>query len=333
VIRMLNMNKIHELSVGIEHHLRQFEKSIPALREIKQSLDALKQAKDNEIIWEIRLLREEIESMKTHLSRYGLQEASKYEKQLNDIKTELNSDRWPIAVDPQAICTREDLVMRAEGILDIVISEDVKDRSFLDFGCGEGHVVTIAKNRGAQAIGFDIKPNDSDLITDDFDIIRKKGPYDIILLHDVLDHIEQTDPITIMGQIASITQPNSKIYIRNHPWCARHGSHVYEQTNKAFVHLVLDDVELTRLCGCQADYNIKVTRPLETYRHWFASAGFEIISEVVMRKEVEDFFLSPSHVQQRISKQWEDHADMVQDLEIEFVEYILKATNAPNLMM
>jgi len=324
------MKEIYELSSGVEYHMRELEKVIPALRDVKESLDQLKRSREGEFLWQIHLLKEEVGDLKNHLRRYGLQEADKYETELKALKGEIESSRWPSAVEPGTICdTEEKLQSRADGILNLVIGEELKDKTFLDFGCGRGHVVAAAKEKGAQAIGYDISPCElpEGLFSEDFDKIREHGPYEIVLLHDVLDHIEKVDPITALQQVRAVTNHNSRIYVRNHPWCSSHGGHVYEHINKSFIHLVLDDVELTRLCGCQADYNIKVTQPFETYRHWFSSVGFEIKSEIPIRKPVEAFFLDPSHVHKRLSEKWEDTTEMIKDMEIEFIEYVLGNPN------
>jgi SAM-dependent methyltransferase len=305
---------------------------------VKQSLDLLRQSREGEFLWQIHLLKQEVGELKSHLRRYGLQEANKYETELKALRDELESDRWPAAVDQQMIC-RDELQFRerAEGILNIVVGEDLKDRTFLDYGCGEGHVTVMAKERGATVVGYDLEPkwkSDLAIFTTDFETVRKQGPYEIILLHDVLDHIQSIDPVTALQQVRALMGRETRVYIRNHPWCARHGGHVYEDVNKAFVHLVFDDVELTRLTGVQSAYNIKVSRPLDTYRHWFKMAELEVKSEIPIRRDVEKFFLEPTYAHQRLKQKWEDSAQMIQDLEIEFVEYLVQSPQmAPEALL
>lgn len=326
---MRTIKEIYELSAGVEYHLKQLENFVPVLREVKQSLDALKQSREGELLWEIHLVKQQVEELKNHLRRYGLQEASKYETELKAIREELESDRWPVAVAPEMICTSDEQAQqRAESILNMVVAENVQNRTFLDFGCGAGHVAALAKKMGAKVVGYDINLSQcqftDSIFTSDFETVRKNGRYEIILLHDVLDHIEVIDPISALHQIKNLMDTESRVYIRNHPWCSRHGGHIYEQTNKAFAHLVFDDVELTRICGCQPTYNIKVSRPLETYRHWFATVGLEIKSEIAVRREVEQYFKDASYIQQRLMNKWDDPLEMLKDMEIEFVEYVIQ---------
>jgi len=330
---MLDIKEIHELSAGVEYHLKQLENVMPLLREVKESLELLKRSREGEFLWQLHLLKREVQELKAHLRRYGLQEASKYEGELAALRDELGSDRWPSAVDQDMICsTEEQFQERAKGILDIVVGEDLDNRTFLDFGCGAGHVAMLAQERGATTVGYDIEkkwPSDLPLFTCDFETVRKHGIFEIILLHDVLDHIEVVDPVTALQQVRTVMNRESRVYIRTHPWCSRHGGHVYEDLNKAFLHLVFDDVELTRICGSQAMHNVKVSRPLDTYRYWFKTAGLEIRSEIPIRKEVEPFFLEPSYANQRLRQKWDDPLQMVQDLEIEFVEYMLQIPEIP----
>ena len=76
------------------------------------------------------------------------------------LKTLLNSPTWPAAVDPVLICgedSNQDKQDRAEGILDIIIDVHLEKLSFLDFGCGEGHVVNHSLTQNPhKTVGYDI---------------------------------------------------------------------------------------------------------------------------------------------------------------------------------
>jgi hypothetical protein len=157
--------------------------------------------------------------------------------------------------------------------------------------------------------------------------VAKHAPYDVILVHDVLDHITVIDPITALKQIRSVLHQSGKVYVRTHPWSSRHGGHLYKQINKAFLHLILDDVELTRVGGWTCEHNIRVIRPLPTYQHWFHQAGFQIKSEMPVRRKVEDLFLQPSHIHSRLVDLWGKEEEVEPNLEIELVEYILEANS------
>ena len=327
---MLDLNKIHELSSGVEYHLTRLEEFTELLKEVKTSLDKMQKSQEANYLWELQLLKQEFADIKTQLKKYGLPEASQYEKQFEKFKNVIYSTDWSEAIDPVAICTTEETAQqRADAILDMVVGEHLKDRRFLDYGCGEGHVAMTAKQReAAVSIGFDIDLTECkhpDLATNDFEVVKKNAPYDIILMYDVLDHIAHIDPITALNQVKSVLDKDGRVYIRNHPWSSRHGGHLYDQLNKAFLHLILDEVELTRIGGYTCKYNIGVVRPLETYQHWFDQSGFTIKSEIPLTRTVEDFFLTPSHVHSKLVEHWGDEAEMARHMEIEFVEYIVEA--------
>ncbi|NJL34796.1 MAG: hypothetical protein HC893_14275 [Chloroflexaceae bacterium] len=103
------------------------------------------------------------------------------------LKSLLASDAWPKAVDPNLICDQEsetDKISRAEGILELLVEKDLKDRKFLDFGCGEGHVAYKALvQEPTISVGYDIKAsshwsnfgsNNKLLFTDNYDVVEKK---------------------------------------------------------------------------------------------------------------------------------------------------------------
>lgn len=325
---MMDLNKIYELSAGVEHHLNKLEEFTDALREVHYSLRSIQESQEAKYLWELQQLRREVAEMRHTLRKYGLPEANEYERKLSEIREMIDGD-WPQAVDPAAVCLTEDQQRtRAENILLLIISEYIKDQKFLDFGCGkEGYVVWAGQTQGAKlSVGYDVdlKPMQKEnvLLTGDLAEVKKHAPYDIILLHDVLDHIVLVDPITALKQVRSLCDHNTRVYVRNHPWSSRHGGHLYTQTNKAYLHLVLDDIELTRLGGWTCEPNVKVTKPMETYRYWFQESGFAINSETAIKTNVEPFFLRPSHLKDRLLANWGDINEMTANMEIEFVEYV-----------
>ena len=326
---MLDINKIHEISLGIDGHLRQLESFVGVLREIKSSLDHLAKSQESHYLYELRKLMEEVVELKGQLRKYGLPEASKYEKDLEVVRGLVDDVVWPVAVIPEMICDSDDKAkQRASAIMDIFVCEHLKGKKFLDYGCGQGHSVPEASKReAAVAVGYDIRPDafkvEGANLTADFSEVAKHGPYDVILLHDVLDHVVVIDPIQALIQAKSVLAPNGKIYIRNHPWSARHGGHLYTQKNKAFLHLVMDEVELIRTAGLSVEHNIKVIRPLETYRYWFEKAGLKVRSEMPVKETVDEFFTKPSPIQERLARLWSTSEDMTKHMEISFVEYIV----------
>lgn len=257
------------------------------------------------------------------------------------LKSLLVSDAWPEAVFSVQIAdenSEEDKDERAQGIADIMLPP-MSGKKFLDFGCGEGHVVKYASKETAVAVGYDIErasnhrlpwddKRDGFLLTTDFDRVVAEGPFDIILLYDVIDHAERLTPVDILSKAASVLAPEGKIFMRCHPWCGRHGGHLYRKFNKAFVHLVFHDDELESL-GAASQRNARVLRPLKTYGEFIKDAGLVNHSEPeIDNKEVEDFFRNTPAVRNRILNLWGvdewEHDPPSFQMSQCFVDYVLK---------
>lgn len=254
-----------------------------------------------------------------------------------DLKNILQSDEWPLAVPENSICDESELdkLDRAEAIL-ASLCPPVYRKKYLDFGCGEGHSSQVAaKNNATISVGYDIvkhwdRTTNGFLLTTDFSKVKQYAPYDVILLHDVLDHCK--NPIESLKQIKEVCHKNTLIIIRCHPWCARHGGHCYRQINKAFVHLVLTDDEL-RSMGCSPQFTQKIIHPHGTYNYWFMQSSLRTLKSKISRTKLEYFFYKNSVVSNKIKKHWigkshEKNLDAGRDLSvahltIDFIDYYL----------
>lgn len=258
----------------------------------------------------------------------------------------LNSKQWPHAVDPSLICditSDQDKEDRAEGILDLIIDVHLENLKFLDFGCGEGHVVNRSRSQKPKmAVGYDIKKTDkwetwekspNILFTNDWKEVKRFGPYNVVLMYDVLDHItgNENDVVEILKNIKASLAINGKVYVRTHPWCSRHGTHLYHQVNKAFVHMVFTDEELKSL-GYKQEEVRKVMTPLMEYSHLFNAAGLKIQSGPhAIRESVEPFFTNNQIIVDRIKNHYKNSArDDLRNgkfptgpMEHQFIDYIL----------
>jgi SAM-dependent methyltransferase len=207
----------------------------------------------------------------------------------------LQSTEWPNATPEFLIChdDESDKRERAEGILDYIDFE-LKDKNVLDFGCGEGHMVAEAVKRGANAIGYDIVKSGSltwedGLLTTDFSKISDKK-YDIVILYDTLDHCK--DPVDALKQVRSVLAEKAKIFIRFHPWMGRHGSHLYKELNKAWVHLFFSEEDLQKM-GLSLEFIQKYPYPIKSQREWIAAADLKIVNSDIVKSLVEPFFRNP----------------------------------------
>jgi 2-polyprenyl-3-methyl-5-hydroxy-6-metoxy-1,4-benzoquinol methylase len=241
------------------------------------------------------------------------------------IKQLLKSDEWPVAVNPNLIVESDtDKILRAEGIIDFIFPESLTDEKFLDIGCGEGYPAIRAMEKGAYVVGYDIKkydwPNNNVYFTTKFEDVVNKGPFDIILLYDTLDHVD--NPIEVLQQANSVLKQNGKMFVRTHPYSSKHGSHIYRKINKAYVHLFLNERELEQL-GCNSDYVNQIFTPIKTYREWFDTTNLIILNEVITRQPVEDFFTQNNILSNIICKKFGTTEFPLFQLEQQFHDYIL----------
>lgn len=217
----------------------------------------------------------------------------------------IESPDWPEAVLPSLICdpnNEADKIERAGGIVETYLSQEIKEAGvrFLDFGCGEGHVVREASKHAYVAVGYDLiaKEDTYPLITADFDKVKESGPYDVILLYDVLDHA--TDPVDVLRKVKEVASPKAKIFVRCHPWCSIHGGHLYKKLNKAYAHLFLTNEEI-QLFGELPKQ--RVVFPMFTYKGWIQDSGLVMIGEPIVDRVNLDAIFSKPLLTERIFQQ------------------------------
>lgn len=212
---------------------------------------------------------------------------------------------WPEAVPQILLCDNSEgeKTERAEGIVAEFFSTPAQN--VLDFGCGEGHLVHQLGKIHNKVLGYDISKHNNSLwqldglLTDKYEIAQSHGPYDLIILYDVIDHAAQESPVAILKKAASLLAPNGKVFVRCHPWCSRHGGHLYNKKNKAYLHLLLTPEELKQL-GLEPPEGQRVLYPLKTYKEWLQQAGLAVKKEEIQRHPVESFFTDTPSVSQRI---------------------------------
>ena len=233
------------------------------------------------------------------------------------IKAAVVGDQWPVAANPTAICNKhknEDKMQRAKGVVELMIETDLAGKKFLDFGCWEGHMAYHAAKQTDLSVGYDIRernwpvvgnannnfePTSNLILTTSWEEMVKNGPYDVILIFDVLDHANVKDGLDAPGELLKkineeLLAPDGTIYMRCHPWISRHGTHIYQEVNKAYVHLVLTDDELLSLGMNMGEPTHKVIAPIMTYRKWITNAGLHLENERVIREPMEPFFKTPA---------------------------------------
>lgn len=252
------------------------------------------------------------------------------------LKAALLSDKWPEAVNPNMIChpdNESDKLERGRGIIEMLIEEDLKGLKILDFGCGEGQCSFVATEYEPTLVcGYDIKSFDTwnkykhnNLIfTSNFSDVSAHGPYDIVILFDVLDHLKEDDPTEVLSMIRSVLADNGKIYMRCHPFVSRHGTHLYHELNKAYAHLVFTPTELSSIVPqpkwCEP--SIGVVYPIRTYTEFIKNARLEVTSRRDITEKVEPFFKIPK-IAQRIIKNTNSESFPEFQMSLQFVDFTL----------
>ncbi len=227
--------------------------------------------------------------------------------QTSKLRILLNSRKWAQAVSPHLIVSKnhEDLLARGNSILDQLIGKDLRDKKFLDFGCGDGYVALAAARRGAVVVAYDREIVKSPVeIVDDWEAVRNAGPYDIVLIYDVLDHSKE-EPVECLKKVRSVLGEDGLIFLRCHPWCCRTGGHHYTNLNKAFVHLFFHQDLLNEL-GAPGIWTRKIIHPSTAYDDWIMKSGLTKVSEDVKREELEPFWGQEPLLRSIIQEKWKD---------------------------
>ena len=249
----------------------------------------------------------------------------------------LDDPSFPNAVDQTLICdpsNEEEKTERATSLIEVYVDELLEGKSFLDFGCGEGHAALAALEKNPKiSIGYDIEKNvfkkeivekTPNLLTTNWDEVAK-NKYDVILFYDVLDHTKNESSLSVLEKIKSVLAPEGKIYARMHPYVSRHSTHYYHTANKAFLHLIFTDEELESIYGKKPDCPTnKVFYPIRTYTDLFNKANLTVLSKNIIENEVEDFFKNNKVIADKIIKRFNTNELPVLQMSMSFIDFVLK---------
>lgn len=256
--------------------------------------------------------------------------------EFEQLKELLYSEKWPEAVNKNLICnpnSDQDKIERGRGIVELMIEEDLNGLKVLDFGCGEGHCTIVSTEYGTSlSVGYDIKENEkwktvekpNLLLTTNWEQVVASGPYDTIILFDVLDHSISENPTELLKRVNQVLKPNGKVYMRCHPWISRHATHLYHDINKAYVQLVFSDKELKDMFSDSKFFEdcIRVSRPLMTYGKHIEEAGMKVANRRDITEKVEPFFKVPL-IQNRIMKNTGFTELPEFQMSLQFLDYVL----------
>jgi 2-polyprenyl-3-methyl-5-hydroxy-6-metoxy-1,4-benzoquinol methylase len=253
------------------------------------------------------------------------------------LKKALESDKWPEAVNPNLICdpsNENDKLERGRGIVELMIEPDLKGLKVLDMGCGEGHVAYIASEyEPLNVVGYDIKENDKWkefkkdglTYTTNFNEVLAEGPFNVIVMFDVLDHVKGETPIELLKKAKDALAPDGQIYMRCHPFTSKHATHLYHYINKAFVHLVFSENEIKQLIKDDkyVEENIGVTAPMKTYESFIQSAGLTQVHRREITSKVDPFFKIP-RIAERVMQTTKFKQFPEFQMGLDFIDYVLK---------
>jgi 2-polyprenyl-3-methyl-5-hydroxy-6-metoxy-1,4-benzoquinol methylase len=290
------------------------EKIIANIKEVKNKLDEiLLELSSDQTEQKLEIISELIN---TKISNEIIEssEIIDKEKEFEYLKSLLQSTEWPEAVSEFQIVndkSEEDKNDRAEGIVDLLVDVELSGKKFLDIGCGEGHIAKYASKKSSFCVGYDLtKPlsslfdweveSNNCILTTNFDKVIEKAPYDIIMIYDVIDHTEKEMPEELLKKAKSVLADDGEIYLRCHPWCSRHGDHLYRKINKAFIHLIFSEEEMASLGFTSDERNLKVKFPMIFYEDIINKSGLKTKSRDIETELVEDFFKTNKIVSERI---------------------------------
>jgi 2-polyprenyl-3-methyl-5-hydroxy-6-metoxy-1,4-benzoquinol methylase len=222
------LQQLLEHAPQIDHHLNRLGDFSELLEKVKVELEREKTSDIREFLHEMRELKLEVATLRRQLEAHGLPPLDLYEQRFDFLRRHIETTEWPAAVeDVMMPKTEEDWKRRGELIMDLVVLEFIAGLRFLDFGCGGGDVVAAAERNGAAvAVGYDVSQTwgmgdtQRRIFTTDLETVRKMGPFDVILLYDVLDHLRE-DPVQVLSKVASLLSPQGRVYVRCHPWCGK----------------------------------------------------------------------------------------------------------------
>ena len=256
-----------------------------------------------------------------------------HEATLSQLKFLADTNFWPDAVHPMLICdpnSEEDKKNRGHGIVELMVEEDIENLKFLDFGCGDGYGTKASEElKTSLSVGFDPVSSakwseftsDKCIFTTSFADVIRHSPYDVILAFDVFDHVDNMQ--LRLKELISACNKQTRVYVRFHPFISRHGSHLYHQKNKAFLHCYFSEEEIKSF-GLEYDLpKSKVLYPLRTYKKLLDDVGFEILNKRDITESVEEFF-KKRFMARRLEKITGSKDLLDFPMTVQFVDYLLK---------
>jgi len=249
-------------------------------------------------------------------------------KELTELRYEIKKAEWPEAEN--LTIQHHQKILKTMGEL---ISVPIRNKSILDFGSCHTDLAKIAKNKfeAKTVVVFDCDlcqkyetnlTDPSIVSTDNFRIVEQSAPYDIIVINDVLDHTEK--PVYWLKRLNQLLVKNTgRLFVRVHPWTSRNGTHLSEQINKAYLHLIFSDDELATL-GVTNKFTRKIIDDVESYKRYFEESSLKMLNHKIYKKSIDLALLQNKVVIERIKNNTNIQDNLFEKLEIEFIDFELK---------
>ena len=130
-----------------------------------------------------------------------------------------------------------------------------------------------------------------------------------------------TELVQQLKEIKGLLATGGKVFMRTHPYCSRHGTHLYHEINKAYIQMVFTNEELESM-GYKQEPIRKVFNPIQYYDNILSKANFKIHSGPHQIKEGVESFLTQSPIIDKIKSNYTDKFSIT-FLENQFIDYIL----------
>lgn len=323
---MISIQKIDELANGITYHVNSLSNLIKELKETNSLLADIKSVMLSKNEHQLEKLTQNYENIKLQLEKHGMPIINEYEQNLQTLKRKVDSEEWPVAVNPDSICFDDsDFLDQAIALINLFIKRPLARKKCLEIGKKNYFLLEELEKEQATSYGFydnadPIKPNQ----TSDISQLKKWDLFDIVIINEYLDS-ENIDAIKTLELARSSLNDDGTIFLRCNPWLSRHGGEFYETVNKAFLQLFFDPIEMVRIFGIDQKSKRYLYKPLDCYRNWIKMSNLEIMNETVLRTKVEDFFIINPELLKKVLLNFENVQEALDNMSIDFVEYELKS--------
>ena len=210
---------------------------------------------------------------------------------LNDAPEKLTTKQKNLLEWPRATSTPDTL--DADSIVKKSMMA-IEKLDILDFGSGNGYISEYLSKTAKKVISYDINTEKilapgNYITAKTIEDVKSQGPYDLIFINDVFDHLEPADEeekelyietlhVKYLKTLKSFLKSSGRIYLRCHPWTSRHGGHLQKTQNMAFIHLILTEEEyLEQSVSSDVQITHQIYSPEQYYLRCIQKSGLNVL--------------------------------------------------------